>query len=172
MIGITLECAQSKDVVLQISNHNARERTYVLELSSLVKALENDPDLGRLNPSDLPQLLQTIYVGTGCDYISFFSQVGKARCLKYFFQHASFIIDEGNPSTSGSLVHTCLTNNDRKHGLLSFLRLIGTVYFKKNVSAFDMQSPATHFAQFFIPLHLLKKSICVIISMSVDTDAL
>ena len=39
----------------------------------------NDPDLG-------PQILQTINVTTGCDYVSFFSQIGKSTFLRFFFQ--------------------------------------------------------------------------------------
>ena len=148
MIGLPLEHAQSKEVVVQVSKHNSRE-VRILSLSSLTKALEYDPDLGRLSSRELPQLLQTIYVSTGCDYISFFSQIGKASFMKYFLQYASFISEGGNPSTPGSLSNISLANNDWKLGLLSFLRLIGTVYFKKHSSAFDVQSPVAHYNQFY-----------------------
>ncbi len=50
---------------------------------------------------------------------------------------ASFIIDQENPHTPGSLMHTTnITNDEWKHGLLSFLRLIGTVYLKKTFISF------------------------------------
>ena len=45
MIGMPLECAKSKEVIVQVSKHNARETAF-LSLTSLTKALENDPDLG------------------------------------------------------------------------------------------------------------------------------
>ena len=41
----------------------------------------NDPDL-----ENLPQILQTINVTTECDYVSFFSQIGKSTFLRFFFQ--------------------------------------------------------------------------------------
>jgi len=39
----------------------------------------------------MPQIFHTIFVATGCDYISFFSEIGKATFLRYFYQHAEFI---------------------------------------------------------------------------------
>ena len=44
MIGMPLECEKSKEVIVQVSKHNARETAF-LSLTSLTKALENDPDL-------------------------------------------------------------------------------------------------------------------------------
>ena len=38
------------------------------------KVIRNDPDLGRLNNSDLPKIVQSLYACTGCDYISFLAQ--------------------------------------------------------------------------------------------------
>ena len=53
MIGMPLECAKSKEVIVQVSKHNARETAF-LSLTSLTKALENDPDLGRLSSGAVP----------------------------------------------------------------------------------------------------------------------
>ena len=46
MIGMPLEYAKSKEVIVQVSKHNARSETAFLSLTSLTKALENDPHLG------------------------------------------------------------------------------------------------------------------------------
>ena len=40
-------------------------------LQALVAALENDPYLSALSKQQLPQILQTMHMATGCDYISF-----------------------------------------------------------------------------------------------------
>ena len=92
--------------------------------------------------------MQTIYVVTGCDYISFFSQIGKATFLRYFYQYTSFITAGNDPSTPGTLYDVGLESDNYKLGYLAFLRLIGTVYFKKHSSGFDTQSPVTHFSHF------------------------
>ena len=70
-----------------------------------------------------------LYIVTGCDYISYVSGIGKATFLNCFFQHAEFIT---GVQSSGCLSQTEATN--MKAGFLSFVRLIGTVYFKKNLA--------------------------------------
>ncbi len=123
MVGLPLNSAHNKSVCVQVNKYDSRELR-VLSLPALKSALENDPDLGMLACQDLTDILQSLYVCTGCDYISFFSGIGKATFLKYFFQHASFITGGLYP---GSLAHTNIANN-WKQGLLAFFRLVGTVY--------------------------------------------
>jgi len=41
-----------------------------------------------------------------------------------------------------------LHNDANKKGFLAFLRLVGTVYFKKHATGFDTHSPASHFLKF------------------------
>ena len=89
MIGIPLECMQSKEVVVQVSKHNARE-VRILSLSAIIKAMENDPDL---SSRDLPQILQAIYVSTGC------AQIGKASIFY------SIPLLSAKEQTSQPLVH-------------------------------------------------------------------
>ena len=97
------------------------------------------------NTTTLPQVMQTLFVCTGCDYTSFFSQIGKATFLRYFFQYAAFITGR---ESKDSLADTGLEGENYKNGFLAFLRLIGTVYFKKHATAFDTPSPANHFLKF------------------------
>jgi len=73
--------------------------------------------------------MQTLFVRTGCDYTSFFSQIGKAPFLQYFFQYAAFITGR---ESKCSLADTDLEGENYKKGFLAFLWLIGTVYFKKH----------------------------------------
>ena len=59
--------------------------------------------------------------------MSFFSGMGKATFMKYFFQHANFICGDT------SLADVNLPD-DSKSGLLAFFRLVGTVYMKEHSS--------------------------------------
>ena len=108
-------------------------------------------DLSGIDIQNVAHILQTLYVSTGCDYISFFSGNGKSTFLRYFFQHASFIT---GANAQGSLADTDLHTENYKQGFLAFLRLVGTIYYKKHASAFDYPSPATHFLQFVDPTPL------------------
>ena len=141
-IGLPLN-RQSKQVVVQVSPINSNELKF-LDICALHLALQNDPDLSGMAPNSLPQIIQTLFVCTGCDYISFFSGIGKATFLRYFFQYASFI---SGANSQGSLSDIEF-QDDHKKGFLAFLRLVGTVYFKKHASGFDTPSPPTHFLQF------------------------
>ena len=73
-IGLPLKCVSEKQIIVQLSAVNSSQLK-LLNLSALVNALRNDPDLAHIHPRTLPNILQTLYVATGCDYISFFSQL-------------------------------------------------------------------------------------------------
>ena len=75
--------------------------------------------------------MQTLFISTGCDFVSYFKSLGKATILNIFFQHAEFICGANTP---GCLHHTLPHN--RESGFLSFIRFIGTCYFKKHLPAF------------------------------------
>ena len=144
-IGLPLVSqSANKEVLVQVSPINSKEMKFV-NLSALHAALGNDPDLAGLEAVNLAQILQTLFVCTGCDYISFFYGIGKSTFLRYFFQNASFITGS---NAEGSLANVQLDNENFKKGFWAFLRLVGTVYYKKHASAFDFPSPATHFLQF------------------------
>ena len=75
--------------------------------------------------------MQILFICTGCNYISYFKQIEKSSFFNYFFQHARFICGSG---MDGSL-HEIEVHN-RSNGFLSFIRLIGTVYFKKHLPSY------------------------------------
>ena len=89
-IGLPLACINNKEIIVQVSAINNKQLK-LLHLSALVKALDHDPDLSKIERDILPQVLQSLYVVSGCDYISFFSNMGKATFLRYFYQYSSFI---------------------------------------------------------------------------------
>ena len=126
------------DVLVCISVFSSQEHHY-LSLDSLCRSLEGDPDLSTIPRELLPKVLQTLFICTGCDYVSYFAGIGKSTFLKVFFQHASFI----NIVCQGTLASTCDTSCEL--GFLSFVQLIGTVYFKKCISSFKYDCPRTLF---------------------------
>ena len=122
------------EVYVRVSMFSCQEHRY-LNLNNLLTSLKDDPDLSSIPRDILPKVLQTIFICTGCDYVSYFAGLGKSTFLKVFFQHAEFI----NTTSIGSLADTCDTT--REPGLLSLIRLIGTVYFKKHLASFKYDCP-------------------------------
>ena len=53
-------------------------------------ALVRDPDLSTLPDENLGAIMQTLFISTGCDYISYFKLLGKATILNNF-QYSQFI---------------------------------------------------------------------------------
>ena len=128
--------------MVQLNTYNSKQLSY-LHLPSLKSALEKDPDLFELPRDVIMQVFQTLYVCTGCDYTSFFKGIGKITFLRYFYQYAAFITS-GKETTPGTLADTDSVDK----GYLAFMRLIGTVYFKKYNTAFETSNPQTHFNRF------------------------
>ena len=126
-------------------NTQTKELKY-LDLTAFLEVLRNDPDLSSIPAVNIPQIFQSLFVSTGCDYISFFSEMGKASFYRYFYQHAEFI-SSGN-SFPGTLADTGLTNNQFETGFLAFLRLVVSVYFKKHKSGFSQSTPRSHYSTF------------------------
>ena len=141
-IGMALDSTHGKQVVVQISPVNSRQLKF-LDITALNAAFQNDPDLANIDATILPQVFQTLFVCTGCDYTSFFSRIGKATFLRYFFQYAAFI---SGREAEGTLADT--EEESCNSGFLAFLRLIGTVYFKKHATCFETPSPVSHFKKF------------------------
>lgn len=146
MIGLPLQCSLDKDIIVQVSNINSRERK-LLSLKNMIVAIQNDPDLATVTEATRLKVIQALFVVTGCDYVSFFSGMGKATFLRYFFQHAEFITGY-TQYMMGSLSHTHLCNSGYEERFMAFLRLVGTVYFRKNATAFAFDTPEPHFKSF------------------------
>ena len=64
----------------------------------------------------------------------------------FFYQHGEFITS--GTTHPGSLSDCSLETNSYELGFLAFLRLIGTIYFKKNASAFTATTPQSHYSTF------------------------
>ena len=102
-----------------------------IHIKNLLRALITDPDLASLQSDKIASTLQILFICTGCDYISYFKTIGKATFWNTFFQYSQFI--------TGSQTHGQLHETDQschKNGFLAFIRLVGTAYFKKHLTAF------------------------------------
>ena len=120
---------QGMEIVIQLTK-TFREGSKFLLLHHLLQALHSDPAALR------PQALQSLYVCTGCDYVSFFRGMGKASFMSTFFQYASFIA--GGSEAPGSIGDVTLDE-----AYMSFFRLVGATYFRAHASAFKFTSPVT-----------------------------
>ena len=75
-VGLTVApLLPGTEIMVQLSK-SFKDGSKFLDLSSLLKALESDPDLLGIPPCLRPQALQSLYVCTGCDYVSFFCRHG------------------------------------------------------------------------------------------------
>lgn len=70
---------------------------------------------------------------------------------RHFYQHAEFI-SSGTSSFPGTLADVGIEDNKINSGFLAFLRLIGTIYFKKHASGFST-TPDTHLMHLPIKAH-------------------
>lgn len=125
-IGLTL-VQPNHQYVIQINLPHKTPR-YV-DVHKLLLSFRYDPDLASLPQNKLGSIMLQLYIVTGCDYVSYVSGIDKVTFLNCFFQHAEFIT--GGQSI-GCLSQTEATNMNA--GFLSFIRLIGTVYFKKHLA--------------------------------------
>ena len=143
-IGLPLPSISNKNIVVQLNPYSSKELKY-LDLTAFLEVW-NDPDLSFIPAANIPQIFQSLFVSTGCDYISVFSEMGMASFYRYFYQHAEFI-SSGN-SFPVTLADTGLTNNQFETSFLAFLRLVGSVSFKKHKSGFSQSTPRSHYCTF------------------------
>ena len=115
-------------MIVCLSQFNSEEFC-LLHMKSLIQALTNYPDLAAIPQFQIPSLMLTLYVCTGCDFISFFfHRLGKACFLNTLFEYSAFICSN-REQTPGTLV-------EFESSLLSFLHLVGCTYFRKHKAAF------------------------------------
>ena len=130
-IGLNLIQETPKQYIIQLNVPHSAQLRYI-HLNHLQSALTNDPDLASLPSNTLPSTMQILFICSGCDFISYFKSAGKVTFFNTFFQHAVFI--------SGKDMIGCLNQTlpENKHlGFFAFIRLVGTVYFKKHLAAFS-----------------------------------
>jgi len=117
--------------VVQINVPHSDDNKYI-NINNLQTAMMKDFDLRSTPQNDLGLVLQTLFICSGCDYISYFRSMGKATVLNCFFQYASFICGQNMP---GCLHDT--SPHNKQQGFLAFTRLVGSLYFKKHCKTFE-----------------------------------
>jgi len=68
-IGLPLQHGVERYSYISQCPFNSKELKYLF-LSTFVTILQNDPNLSAIPPQLIPQIFQTIFVATGCDYIA------------------------------------------------------------------------------------------------------
>ena len=69
-IGLPLIADTNLDVIVHLSPITSKElRLFCMK--ELKRAFINDPDLATISQQQIPSTMQTLYVCSGCDYVSF-----------------------------------------------------------------------------------------------------
>lgn len=126
-IGLPIVAETNLNVIVQLSSFSSVELR-LLNMHALNTAFNNDPELAAVPPISVASVIQALFVCTGCDFISFFTGLGKATFLNTLYEYCNFIC--ANSDQAPGLL--C----DMEQGFLSFVRLVGSAYFKKHKSAF------------------------------------
>ena len=139
-VGLPLIGNSTLKIIVQLNKFNSRE-LHLLDMSALISAFITDPDLAVIPQSLIPLTIQILFVSTGCDFISYFHGLGKTSFFSTLFDYARFIC----ATDSGML-----TDTDEESSFLSFLRLVGSAYFRKHKSVFlpSFPTPITLFNSF------------------------
>ena len=74
--GITVAPLLPESEIIEQLSKAFKQGSKFLHLTRLLQAVQSDPDLLGIPPPLRPQAVQTLYVCTGCDYVSFFAGMG------------------------------------------------------------------------------------------------
>ena len=123
-----------KEVYIQLRADVGNE--LFCNLAALVLSFRSDlsfQEVGTDYLAELPGILQMLYICSGCDYVSSFLQHPKRQFFETILSDCKFITGGVLP---GRLNEFQSSNYHR--GLLSFYRLVGSMYFRYHQSAFPV----------------------------------
>ena len=120
---LTTVIQPTESVIIQLSRPSDKQLN-LLNCNVFLDLLKRDPDLAHVREEHIGRLMQSIFVATGCDYISFFSGIGKAFFLKVVFENAKFITENLLGPFTGSISHSNL-DEQALASQLTFIRLVG-----------------------------------------------
>ena len=141
-IGLTNAFIASDDIIILLSpiGHELK----LLHLNELDLALQFDSNLQSIPPHKRKEILQVLYVLTGCDFTSFSLAFVKLRSIMLFYCYSIFI-NFRDQHTPGTISDVSAYSN----GFLSFVRPIGVAYFMKHCPAFQVDTPIGYFKSYF-----------------------
>ena len=137
---IGLPLISPTDTVLVQLSKPSKKGLKLLDLCLLADVLKHDPNLSHIADGDVAQIIQTLFVATGCDYVSFFSGIGKNFFYHVFLSNAMFIMAD-HP-------RALYLYEQAQSSLLPFIRLVGCAYMKKHANAFYGHTPESLFNSF------------------------
>jgi hypothetical protein len=120
----------NKHFMVQLKDF-ASEKIY-LDLNKFIDLLSKNVDLHGLDTNMLPLNIQSLFICSGSDCVSFFNHYTKKMFYEAFFDNCAFI--SASEAFTGSLDQNDVNNWDE--GLLAFYRLIGCVFLKKSAFMF------------------------------------
>ncbi len=130
-IGMPLvERFPQKHFVIQLKDTSQSQ--HFIDLDLLLNAFSNDTDLSHLVEHNIGAQMQTLFISSGCDYVSHFKHKTKNNFYSAFLDNCSFV--SCNPQIDGNLSQTFVS--DWESGFLSFCRLIGCVFLQKCAKSF------------------------------------
>ncbi|CAG2187243.1 unnamed protein product [Mytilus edulis] len=137
---MSADSLKNKTIFIQLKDNKFEKK--FLDMNAL--SCEIATDLLLQNIQHLHKCLQTLFILSGCDYLSFFRGFTNRIVFDNFRKHCHFITGTEFP---GSL------SENTPNGLLAFYRLIGTLYFLKHRTAFpeNISSPKKPFHSSKIP---------------------
>jgi hypothetical protein len=115
----------TKHYLVQLKDF-ASEKIY-LNVNKLIDLMNKNTDLKSIDSKNIPLNIQTLFICSGCDFVSFFRHYTKNRFYDAFFDNCDFIT--ASDEFTGSLDQTDIDNWTQ--GLLAFYRLVGSVFLKK-----------------------------------------
>ena len=89
-VGLPIVAGTELECTVRLNVFNSTEQRF-LDLQALITAFQNDPSLAAIEQVTLPSVMQMLYISTGCDFISFFTGIGKATFMATLFEYAEFI---------------------------------------------------------------------------------
>ena len=153
-IGLPLVAKYTKMFLVQLKSSNYVKQ--FLSMNNLAFILQQHSMLKETEMSELMFILQSLFISTGCDYISYFKNHGKKFFCKTFIDNTEFI--QGRlDGTGGKLCDTSESNRD--DGFLAFIRLVGCEYFSKYSTSFLQQAPDGRPQSLYIHLYDSKRSL-------------
>ena len=94
-VGLPIVAGTELECTVRLSLFNSTEQRF-LDLQALITALQNDPSLATIEQLTLPSVMQMLYISTGCDFISFFTGIGKATFKATLFEYADLSVQTHN----------------------------------------------------------------------------
>ena len=116
-IGLSIVLSLNKTVYVQLKD--SPYDCIFLCMNKLIDLIMNDSQLQDI--SVVVNCLQLLYIYSGCDFVSYFRGFGQKTFFDVFRKNSSFIVGDGE--CSDIYCHS---------GLMSFYRLICSIYFTKH----------------------------------------